>query len=400
MKRKTIGTVIAVGMTSYLWQRRRRSSGEKPAPTPPPGGEPRRLIEPCASSLVASPTPEEAGGGGEAPSPPITAPASVATRTPPPPPSASAAAGTKKKTVYLIRHAESLENERSASLQRSASALLRLRRPSRSDVLRASELFDVRSQVDSDVSDVGSGQIENVAAQLREDDFLERRGVKLVAHSPLKRARQTSEGMLGCVAPARADEMEWASRWGGYNSENDSSCVATAAATASDSDCSDSDSDASLGEEVGGKRSGPVGRVEELPCLLEKAAAEWVPGNSAAFEARIATFENWLSDQPETVVAVVGHSQFFRYMLGLDYLFGNCDVWEVTWDPPSGIPAKSVAGSQMGVAEATEEKKDDSAVSSETEGSDLAGLPRGWSNLKKLYKCEQKGTEEEKGAES
>ena len=31
------------------------------------------------------------------------------------------------------------------------------------------------------------------------DDFVKQMGIKLVAHSPLKRARQTAEGMLGCV---------------------------------------------------------------------------------------------------------------------------------------------------------------------------------------------------------
>ena len=34
---------------------------------------------------------------------------------------------------------------------------------------------------------------------MTEDDFVKQMGIQLVAHSPLKRARQTSEGMLGCV---------------------------------------------------------------------------------------------------------------------------------------------------------------------------------------------------------
>lgn len=327
----TIVIAIAAGMTSFLWQRWRSAS---------------RATHPQTLDQT--------------------------------PPGHQSTEGTLKR-VYLIRHAESLENERSASLQRSASDLLRLRLPSRTDVLRASELLDIQSQVDSDVSDVGWDQIRNVSQQMRADGFLTRRDVRLVAHSPLKRARQTSEGMLGCVAAAR-EGAEWASVWGGYN-HSDSLC------SSATSEWSDSDA---LGRS---KLTAPVDRVDELPCLLEKAAAEWLPGNSGAFEARIASFEGWLSNQPERVVAIVGHSQFFRAMLGLDYLFGNCDVWEVMWDSRWQETSPSLGSdTHIGVIEETETKE-----SVNTEGMVMQNLPRGWSNLQKLYSYEQKETRKGKG---
>ena len=104
---------------------------------------------------------------------------------------------THRKTVFLIRHAESEENRRLASFSKAMDCLRRFALPNKHDVFMASGLINVYAQVDSNVSKVGEQQIEHVAAKLRQDQFLVRKNVTLVAHSPLKRARQTSEGMLG-----------------------------------------------------------------------------------------------------------------------------------------------------------------------------------------------------------
>merc|ERR1739845_41405 len=40
-----------------------------------------------------------------------------------------------------------------------------------------------------------------------------------------------------------------------------------------------------------------------------------------------------LGEQPENIIVVVGHSQYFKSMLGLDFKFGNCDIWELKFDP-------------------------------------------------------------------
>ena len=63
------------------------------------------------------------------------------------------------KTLYLIRHAESLENERIGCLQRSLSDVGRLSLPRMSDLRRSVELINVPAQVDSDVSSVGWDQV-------------------------------------------------------------------------------------------------------------------------------------------------------------------------------------------------------------------------------------------------
>lgn len=260
------------------------------------------------------------------------------------------------KKLFLIRHAESLENERLACLTRSLSGLSRLSLPSASDLRRSVELINVSAQVDSAVSDVGRDQINQVGGRLRADNFLTKNNVQLVAHSPLLRARQTSEGMLGCVAaPFGSDESH----------------TVTA----------------------------PVKRVEELSCLEEKHPSEWIPGNFGAFAKRMADFEAWVCDQPENTMAIVGHSQFFKAMLELDYKFSNCDVWEVTIDC-----AKVSGGSRCEVEperssdDESEEKKDDTKImagSSKYPEADYKPLPRGWMDLKILYKYEKKTEKEE-----
>lgn len=193
-------------------------------------------------------------------------------------------------------------------------------------------------------------QINQVGDQLRADDFLMNKKVALVAHSPLLRARQTSEGMLGCVTGNSTSEQ---------------------------------------------KLSPPVQRVEELTCLLEKTPSEWIPGNFGGFAKRIVEFEQWVCDQPEDSIAIVGHSQFFKAMLEMSYKFDNCDVWEITLDCTK-VPGRN-DGEQ-------EEKKDDTAVVVEKKNvaeadcsaqGDEVPLPRGWMGLKKLYRYDRTEKSEE-----
>lgn len=133
------------------------------------------------------------------------------------------------------------------------------------------------------MSEKGEAQIVQLAERLRADAFLNGQGIELVAHSPLRRARQTCLGALGCVsANATSDE----------------------------------------------RKVSQVRRVVELDALREKTPAEWLPGGQTGLDRRIDEFESWLASQPEASIAIVGHSQFFKRMLRLAYKFENCDVWE------------------------------------------------------------------------
>ncbi len=191
------------------------------------------------------------------------------------------------KTIYLIRHAESDENRRLASLSRSLKGLVSLKIPAKDDLVASSELLHISAQIDSDVSPKGRAQINQLGRRLMADEFVVKMGIQLVAHSPLKRARSTSEGMLRCVSPNDQEE---------------------------------------------GCQAPSVTRVVELDLLSERTPMEWLPIHHDAFTKRIANFEQWLSEQPEDVIAIVGHSQYFKSMLGLNKKFKNCDVWSLQFD--------------------------------------------------------------------
>jgi len=201
------------------------------------------------------------------------------------------------KTVFLIRHAQSDENRRLASLTNTFKGLIRFKLPQKSDIVASVELLNISAQIDSDVSPEGKIQIDALGIQIEKDNFVEKMGIQLVAHSPLKRARQTSDGMLNCVTPSTKPNV-------------------------------------TLQEDYSAKgRKGPsVQRVVELPVLSERTPLEWLPVNHDAFTKRIAEFEAWLGGQPEDVIAIVGHSQYFKSMLGLPKKFKNVDVWSLQFD--------------------------------------------------------------------
>jgi len=214
---------------------------------------------------------------------------------------------TNAKTIYLIRHAESEENRRLAALGKCFGDISRFQLPSSKDVASSLSLINVPAQIDSDVSEHGSWQIKAVGDELKRDNFLMHHGIELVAHSPLKRARQTSLGMLGCMTPSDKDVN--------------------------------------------------VLKVEELDLLSEKTPAEWLPGNIGSLHSRIEQLEDWLRAQTANKIVLVGHSQYFKAMLGLKFKFGNCEVWQVELDAPSKDAIKEKYGS----------------------------LPRAWSGLIRLY---------------
>ena len=192
----------------------------------------------------------------------------------------------RNKTVYFVRHAESVENEKHRSIHRVLENLKSASLPDHDDVIKVVELLDMPSNIDTPVTPRGRRQIQNVAQQLQRDNFLEASQISLVAHSPLQRAQETSEGLLQCRAKH---------------------CQAPT-----------------------------VQRVVQLESLRERTPDEiWIPWRKAEYTARRRSFLMWLLEQPETVIAVVGHSEYFRSLLHLPFKFGHCDIWRAEYRPYS-----------------------------------------------------------------
>ena len=187
------------------------------------------------------------------------------------------------KTIFLIRHAESEENRRIGSLKAAFKSLIRLSLPKSEDVKAACELIRVDQQIDSNVSEFGQQQIKYMANVIEESNFIQKHQIQLVAHSPLIRARDTCRGLFGGTA---ADPTP------------------------------------------------TIPTLCELEELKEMTPTEWIPGNAGSLHQRFRALESWISQRPEKTMVLVGHSQFFKALLHLDYKFGNCDVIQVQFHAP------------------------------------------------------------------
>jgi len=270
------------------------------------------------------------------------------------------------------------------------------------------ELLNVSAQIDSDVSPKGQQQIEQLGKRIAKDDFVRNMGIELVAHSPLKRARQTSFGMLQCATPVET----------GFDANSDSAGV-------DNNDNSSNIYNININNDPSAKgaKHPSVKRVIELELLEERTPKEWLPTHFSTYANRIQQFELWLSEQPESVVAIVGHSQYFRSMLGLKSKFHNVDVWSLEFDPEeirrrrntnTSCDIDNDIGSgdgdsdgQKGVSkgrinsnkgnEEDEDRATDGGVGivTELDGKPLGeiDLPPGWNKLKHHYRYDSKYTE-------
>jgi hypothetical protein len=70
----------------------------------------------------------------------------------------------------------------------------------------------------------------------------------------------------------------------------------------------------------------------ELPCLVELTQKEIIFQRKKPLHNRIQELQDWLDTSDATNIAIVGHSEYFMYMLGLNYKFKNCDVWKVEYN--------------------------------------------------------------------
>lgn len=179
---------------------------------------------------------------------------------------------TSTKTLILIRHAQSEENVKVIDL---CDGIERIRRgilPPWRTVKNTLSLLQLA--VESPVSPLGRRQILDMRMILNDTTFWQRIKPDIVVCSPLSRARDTCEGVLPT------------------------------------------------------DRTGVT--VKVLDDLEEATPYEHV--FSKTLMLRIDRFKRWLRTCDEETIVVVGHSQYFKKMLGQKTLMRNCDVWQVQLD--------------------------------------------------------------------
>ena len=179
------------------------------------------------------------------------------------------------KKLYFIRHAETIENVRIEGLRNIGRSFQKFKRPQSSDVkLGAQGLVGFAAgHTDAELSSKGKEQIQQLAEILEKENFFE--NITIMAHSPLVRAVQTCQGIV-------------------QNHTNVN--------------------------------------IVELECLKEMTPAELTLMMNVPLKKRFQQFISWIEQQnDDETIAVVGHSQYFMRLLGLNYKFKNCDVWQVEY---------------------------------------------------------------------
>jgi phosphohistidine phosphatase SixA len=182
------------------------------------------------------------------------------------------------KTIILVRHAQSEENVKIQHLCDGVSRIQRFQLPTAYQAYQSATL--VKMSQDSKLSELGKQQISDMHSLLKISHFWEQYQPQLIVYSPLLRAKMTCMGLL-------PDDMP--------------SIV------------------------------GANCRIMPLEELREATPLEHVI--HVTFDQRIEKFKRWLVDVDAETIVVVGHSQYFKRMLGLKTLMRNCDVWQCTFSP-------------------------------------------------------------------
>ena len=175
--------------------------------------------------------------------------------------------GNKKKNIILIRHAQSVENVKVINLCDGIARIKKFQLPTWRQITSTLSLLSLTR--DSMVSDLGKRQISDMHRILREHKFWGC-NVDLIICSPLTRAKDTCDGILPVDNKAL--------------------------------------------------------KVRILDDLEEASIYEHC--FSSTLIQRIDRFKHWLSQTEEGTIVIVGHSQYFKKMLGLKTLMRNCDVWQ------------------------------------------------------------------------
>ena len=245
---------------------------------------------------------------------------------------------TSVKEVVFIRHAESVENVKFQSFIEGLQAMRRLRLPSATSF--TSGLSLLRTELDSDLSELGDAQVLDMAEVLRKSSFLELFDPEVVFVSPLRRAKRTVLGVLPGAYTVHPSSSSSSS-----SSALASQPAAAAAAVPARHSLSTADNpnlnpnpnpNHSLSTadntdntcEPDPSAAPPTPNrchLIELPVLREATPLEHVVSHSLL--SRITAFMQILLESPHSRFIVCGHSQFFKRMLRMNVLMRNVDVW-------------------------------------------------------------------------
>lgn len=183
---------------------------------------------------------------------------------------------SRKKTLVFVRHAQSNENVKVIKMFDGLTRLRNFQPPTFQQIRSTLSLSTLT--IDSLVSPLGKRQILDMHMILRDEKFWAHQNFDLIVCSPLTRARETCEGIL----PKDPEGLKFLIR-------------------------------------------------DDL-----EEATPYEHLNSTTLLRRIERFKHWLAGCEEERILIVGHSQYFKKLLGLTTLMRNCDVWQCDFASDEG----------------------------------------------------------------
>lgn len=174
------------------------------------------------------------------------------------------------KQIVFIRHAQSEENVKFAQFVDGIQELRRLRWPSSASFWSGLSLL--RTDLDSELSQLGVQQVQSMQSIIARSRFIDTFAPEIIFYSPLRRAKKTLLGVLGLP------------------------------------------------------ESMPPCPLVELSHLREASPLEHVV--SGPLMKRIRAFTQHLLSCPQQRILVCGHSQHFKRLLQMDGMMRNVDVWQ------------------------------------------------------------------------
>lgn len=171
--------------------------------------------------------------------------------------------------VVLVRHAETEENLKVENFCEALKRLRLLHLPTQRQIKDIYELITCKINFDSKLSQRGQRQVRALKEDLSSKEFWSNFDFDRCVYSPLQRTKSTC---LGIIPEEKKD------------------------------------------------------RCTTLECLKELLPFEELFPLRA--EKRMRELENWIITSNVRKLVIVGHSQYFRRLLKMKELMGNCDVWQ------------------------------------------------------------------------
>lgn len=217
--------------------------------------------------------------------------------------------GENSKSLYLIRHSESINNY---DLQESYNGLLSLgqfRLPSFGSVQSTFALLAIR--MDTDLSSQGKEMVRIQRKRINGPLFLMEHNVELVLHSHLIRAKRSCYGLF-----ADDDMLQNFDKEGDLETLDEVRLV--------DDSINTEDVEEGQQEKRTSIRNIPV---IEHDSLYEKNLQEYF--DIFMIHRRIDAIKSWLLKRKEKRIVIVGHSIFFQLFLQSPTKMKNCEISQV-----------------------------------------------------------------------